>query len=104
MSPKKTVLRYLADLHEERGAEEYTHPGEIHGFDPDDMRCVTAVNELLRDRYINGRKGPDGSMEIALNTTRIREVKKELRPWYAMPVLWIGILLIAATGIAVTIM
>ncbi len=102
MSPKKTVLRHLTELHEETGAEQYTHPGDIRGFDPEDSRCKEAVNQLLRDRYINGRKGPDGGMVIALNVTRLRDVRREIRPWFATPLLWVGIALIAATGIAVS--
>ena len=104
MSPKKTVLRHLTELHEENGAEQYTHPGDIQGFDPEDSRCKEAVNQLLRDRYINGRKGADGGMVIALNVTRLRDVRREIRPWFATPLLWVGIVLIAATGIAVSML
>jgi hypothetical protein len=101
MTPRRTILRELTRRRDE-GADGYTRPATIAGFDVKPSRYQAAVNELLQERLINGTKDPEGRLAIALNEHRLADVKKELRPLYARPALWVGILLaISAAGILV---
>jgi hypothetical protein len=87
MSPKKVILRTLAAAHE-TGGSAYTRPASIPGFSEDPERFQRAVNELLKDRLIEGRKDDGGHMAVALNAHRLADVKRHLRPAWAHPALW----------------
>jgi len=89
MSPRKTILRELTDLHSEK-EKRYARPRSIQGFDNQPAKYQSAVNELLKDRLIDGVKDSEGQMAIAINEYRIADVRKELRPWFARPIAWIG--------------
>ncbi len=89
MSPRKTILRELTDLRSDT-AQRYARPRTIRGFDDKPAKYQSAVNELLKDRLINGKKDAEGQMAIAINEHRLADVRKELRPWFARPVTWIG--------------
>jgi hypothetical protein len=70
------------------------------GFDPGDPKHTHAVNQLLKDRLINGVKAPDGGMAIALNTGNLTAVRRALRPWYADPRLWMMAVIVGGLGTA----
>lgn len=89
MSPRKTILRELTDLHGDK-EKRYARPRTIRGFDNHPAKYQSAVNELLKDRLIDGMKDSEGQMAIALNEHRLADVRKELRPWFARPIAWIG--------------
>ena len=88
MSPKKSILRALQRAHEESGDHGYVRPSSIPGFSQSPDRFQKAVNELLRDRLIEGRKDAEGHMVVALNAHRIADVRKRLRLAWAFPALW----------------
>lgn len=89
MSARRTILRELNARHEKDGGN-YTRPDTITGFTQNRERYQAAVNELLQERLINGTKDGEGRLAIALNTHRLADVRKELRPWYARPFAWMG--------------
>ncbi len=89
MSPRKTILRELTSLRSE-DEKRYTTPRSIRGFEARPAKYQTAVNELLKDRLIDGVKDSEGQMAIAINAHRIEDVRKELRPWFARPITWIA--------------
>ncbi len=89
MSPRKTILRELTDLRSEK-EKRYARPRTIRGFENKPAKYQSAVNELLKDRLIDGMKDAEGQMAIAINEHRLADVRKELRPWFARPVAWIG--------------
>ena len=95
MSPRKTILRELTDVRSE-DEKRYTRPGTIRGFDGQPSKYQSAVNELLKDRLIDGVKDDEGQMAIAINAHKLAEVRKELRPWFARPIAWLA----TAAGIA----
>jgi len=97
MSPKKAILRTLAAAHETGGAT-YTRPASIPGFEADPERFQGAINELLRDRLIEGRKDAEGHMAVALNAHRLADVKRHLRPAWAHPVVWAAAVVVGILG------
>jgi hypothetical protein len=99
MSPKKTILRELSRQLEQRGSEALTRPSRIPGFDKDPERFQKAVNRLLQDRLVEGRKDDEGHMALALNSHRIGDVRRELRPVWARPAVWaVVVLLVVVVG------
>jgi hypothetical protein len=102
MTPRRTILRELTRRRSE-GEDGYTRPGTISGFDTKPARYQAAVNELLQERLINGTKDPEGRLAISLNEQRLADVKKELRPIYARPTVWLG-LLVVISAIAAAIL
>jgi hypothetical protein len=100
MTPRRTILRELTRRRRE-GDEGYTRPGTIAGFDTRPARYQAAVNELLQERLINGRKDQEGRLAITLNEQRLADVKKELRPLYARPVVWLALLVVIFAAAAV---
>jgi hypothetical protein len=68
------------------------------GFGAQPSKYQEAVNGLLSERLIDGKKDDEGHMAIALNPHRLDAVQKELRPWFARPVLW---LVVFAVGVVV---
>ena len=92
MSPKKTILRELSRHHEATGGQ-YTRPGAIPGFSQQPEKYQKAVNELLSARLVSGHKDEEGHMAIGLNEQRLKEVKRELRPIWAHPAVWVVVVL-----------
>jgi hypothetical protein len=92
MTRKKTILRELSRQHEATGGE-YTRRGSIPGFSQQPEKYQKAVNELLTARLVSGHKDDDGHMTIALNGGRLKEVKRELRPVWAHPAVWVAVVL-----------
>jgi len=98
MSPKKTILRALAAARELDDAA-YTRPASIPGFTADPERFQKAVNELLRDRLIEGRKDDEGHMAVAINVHRLNDVKRHLRPAWAHPAVWAAAVVVGVLGV-----
>jgi hypothetical protein len=97
VNARKAILREL-DRRFEEGLPPYTRPAEIAGFAEKPDRFQAAVNALLQERLINGTRDGEGRLAIAINHHRHEDVKRALRPWYALPVAWLafGILLAGA--------
>ena len=100
MSPRKTILRELDQLHSDKGNGRYARPSAIPGFGEQPSRYQEAVNGLLKERLIYGKKDEEGRMAIALNPHRLATVRRELRPWFARPMIWlvaiaVGVLVVA---------
>ena len=91
MSPRKTILRELDQLHSDEGSGHYARPSAMPGFGKQPSRYQEAVNGLLNERLIDGKKDEEGRMAIALNPHRLATVQKELRPWFARPTIWLGV-------------
>lgn len=101
MSPKKTILKELSRAHQQAGeGGAYRRPSAISGFSEQPDKYQKAVNELLQARLVEGRKDGDGHMTIALNSARMREVERELRPIWARPAVWAAaiVILVVALG------
>ncbi len=94
MSPKKTILRELARSPE----NQYTRPSSIRGFSEAPEKYQKAVNELLQERLLEGRKDEQGHMAIAINQHRRKDVDREIRPVWAHPAIWAALVAIAAIG------
>ncbi len=100
MSPRKTILRELDQLHSDKGNGRYARPSTIAGFGERPSKYQEAVNGLLKERLIDGRKDEEGRMVIALNPSRLATVQRELRPWYARPTIWLGAIAVGALVVA----
>lgn len=100
MSARRTILRELSARHE-RGDAGYLRPAAINGFTDQPSRYQEAVNQLLQERLINGTKDDEGRLAIGLNTHRIAEVRKELRPVYARAGVWLAGVVVIAVAVAV---
>lgn len=99
MSPKKIILRTLRGAYLDTPADPYTRPNRIPGFSRDPESFQKAVNDLLKDRLIEGRKDDEGHMTVALNKHRLPDVQRSLRPLWAHPALWAaGIVVAGALG------
>jgi hypothetical protein len=103
MSPKKQILRELTLAVEPGSAHSYIRPSDIPGFEAAPERYQAAVNELLRDRLIEGRSDAEGRMSIGLNTHRMADVSKLLRPAWMRPSLWLAAAIVAALGVGLAI-
>jgi hypothetical protein len=99
MSPKKTILRELARA----GEDQYTRPSTIRGFSEAPEKYQKAVNELLQERLLEGRKDDEGHMAIAINQHRRKDVDRRLRPAWAHPAVWAAFVLIAVIGAGLAI-
>lgn len=102
MSPRKTILKELSRTESDSGPA-YVRPPTIRGFSEQPDKYQKAVNELLRDRLVEGRKDAEGRMTIALNEHKMGDIERELRPIWARPTLWAFIALVVALGAVVTI-
>lgn len=102
MSPRKTILKELSRS-EAGSSPTYVRPPTIRGFSDQPEKYQKAVNELLQDRLLEGRKDAEGHMTIALNEHRRSDIERELRPIWARPTVWAVLVLIAALGAVVTI-
>ena len=100
MSPRKTILRELDQLHDGEGAGRYARPSTMPGYGGKAAKYQEAVNDLLKNRLIDGKKDEEGRMAVALNPHRITEVRRELRPWFVRPAAWL--MAVAAASLVVT--
>ena len=104
MSPKKAILRALQSASDEEARDAHLRPPQITGYADRPERYQEAVNELLRQRLVEGRKDADGHMTIALNEHRRQDVERLLRPIWARPATWASaVLLLAAVGVGVLV-
>jgi len=103
MSPKKHILRELTLVGEPGSPYAYLRPSDIPGYARAPERYQAAVNELLRDRLIEGRSDAEGRLSIALNAHRIADVRKALRPVWARPTSWVAAAIAAALGAGLVI-
>ena len=103
MSPRKHILRELELVGEPGSAYSYVRPADIPGYQTAPERYQAAVNELLRERLIEGRADADGRMSIALNAHRIAEVRKALRPVWARPLSWVAAAIVLLLGVGLAI-
>jgi hypothetical protein len=94
MSPRKTILRELSRTFEQRGDKALTRPARIPGFQNEPDRFQKAVNRLLQERLVEGRKDDEGYMALALNGHRLPDVARELRPAWTRPVVWATVVLV----------
>lgn len=99
MSPRKTILREL-DRQRRAGAGEYKRPGDLAGFSSQPAKYQAAINSLLQERLINGRKDDEGRLAIAINDDRLPDVNRAMRPLFARPVAWIALVAIILLGVA----
>lgn len=99
MSPRTTILRELERIRRS-GNDDYTRPGDLSGFERQPAKYQAAVNALLQERLINGRKDEGGRLAIAINDDRLPDVRKAIRPLYARPVAWLALITILAIGAA----
>lgn len=102
MSPRKTILRELARAEAGSGTQ-YVRPSSIPGFSKEPEKYQKAVNELLSDRLLEGRRDEEGHMAIAINQHRRKDVEKAIKPVWASPIVWIALVLLAAAGVAATL-
>jgi len=101
MSPKKRILRTLADQQEKGDPAPPVRPSAIPGFDEAPEKYQQTINSLLKDRLIEGFKDQEGKMAISLNTHRQQDIRRLLRPAWAHPVVLLVILtLFAAAGVS----
>lgn len=98
MTPKKTILTELSRTYDPSGSTTHVRPATIAGFSAEPEKFQKAVNELLRDRLIEGRRDDEGHMAIALNAQRMDDVRRHLRPPWAHPALWAAVVLLGAVG------
>jgi hypothetical protein len=98
MSPRKRILRELSRARGESGSA-YTRPSTIPGFSRAPDRYQRAVNELLKDRLLEGRPDEEGRMAIAINEHKMDHVRRELRPFWARPALWAAVMVAVATAV-----
>jgi hypothetical protein len=97
MSPKKRILRELALVHEPGTTFGYVRPSDLPGYAETPERYQGAVNELLKDRLIEGRTDAEGRISIGLNEHRMDDVQRALRPLWARPEVWATALAVALT-------
>ncbi len=102
MSPRKTILRELTRTRDHGGPKTLTRPDTIKGFAGKPAEYQKAVNQLLQDRLIEGQKDEEGRMAVSVNDHRLADVRRELRPIWAQPTVWLtaAVLLLAVVGLA----
>jgi hypothetical protein len=98
MSPRAKILRALDDRRRSNG--EYMRPAEITGFESEPARYQKAINTLLQERLINGRKDDEGKLAIAINDDRLADVNRAIRPLVARPMVWLAVLVLLTLGAA----
>ena len=102
MSPRRTILRELSRSESQSGPV-FTRPSSISGFSAAPEKYQRAVNDLLQSRLLEGKKDDEGHMTIAINQHRRSDVKRELRPIWAHPVVLAAIVVLAAVGAGLAI-
>jgi hypothetical protein len=104
MSPKQHILRALTLAGEPGTVQAHLRPSDLPGYGRASERYQAAVNELLRQKLIEGHSDGDGRMSIALNPHRLRDIRKALRPVWARPSVWAAAAAtLAAVGIGLAI-
>jgi hypothetical protein len=104
MSPKRRILKALAEEQGKGGSAAPVRPSTIPGFEEAPEKYQQTINILLKDRLIEGFKDEEGKMAISLNTHRQREVRRVLRPVWAHPAVLIMLLAVfAAAGVSLLI-
>ncbi len=98
MSPRKTILRELSRHHDLKGRDALTRPSEIPGFTDRPADYQKAVNQLLQDRLIQGRTDDEGRLTIGINDHRAQEVRKEMRPVWMHPGVWVLLVAVLAAA------
>ena len=98
MSPKKSILKTLSVQHKESGPGNLTRPATIPGWQTKPDKYQEAINTLLQERLIEGTKDPEGRLAISLNTHRMAEIRKELRPFWFHPAFMALMALLAAAA------
>ena len=93
-SLRKHILRELSN-------SAFVRPSDLPGYGRAPDRYQAAVNELLRERLIEGRPDGDGRMSIALNAHRLADVREALRPPWTRWSTWV---VVAAAAVAVGLM
>jgi hypothetical protein len=88
------------DRHRRASAGEYKRPADNAGFGKEPAKYQAAINTLLQERLINGRKDEEGRLAIKINDDRLADVTKALRPPFARLVLLLAILAVVAIGAA----
>ena len=96
MSARRTILRELSRAN----VDGHIRPATISGFSTNPSRYQEAVNALLQERLINGTKDHEGRLAIGLNQQRMSDVHRELRPFWAKPVVWVALMVIVAGSFA----
>lgn len=100
MSPRRIILRELVQTRDQSGSATYVRPESIPGFDQRPEKFQQAVNQLLKDRLIEGCKDDGGRMALAVNDHRLDEVRRAARPIWARPAVWaVAVVIIAAAGL-----
>ncbi len=100
MSPRGTILRELNQLHSGQGHGRYARPSEMRGFGEHPSKYQRAVNGLLEERLIDGKKDEEGRLVIALNLHRLATAQREIRPWFARPAIWLGAIAVGVLVVA----
>ncbi len=100
MSPKKAILQTLSRQYRDAGPGALTRPSSIPGFSEKPADFQQAVNGLLQARLVEGTTDPEGRLAIALNPHRVRDVEKELRPFWKHPAVWaLLVVLVTVAGL-----
>jgi hypothetical protein len=103
MTPKRPLSVSSRDSTRLRGGE-YTRPGAISGFSQQPEKYQKAVNELLSAHLVSSHKDNEDHVAIGLNEQCLKEVKRELRPIWAYPAVWVVVVLaIALTAFSTSI-
>ncbi len=108
MNYRKAILRELYKFYEDKGPNNFAVAHTLKAFSPGNKKFLTAVNQLLEERLINGSKvplyvDPDGVLAIAINPVSLVDIKRELRSWYRDPKFLIGTM-IAAIGLIIALL
>jgi len=98
MSPKKTILKALSERQDGEGSVRLVRPATIPGFQQAPERYQQTINTLLKDRLIEGVRDPEGHLAISLNSHRVGEIRKVLRPIWAHPAVLTLLALAAAVA------
>lgn len=92
---RKKLLRKVLRLYELRGPHQAVYVDSIEGIDPSNEELLCTVNALLSEKLIlshgceeltDDSSGVRGTrMLIRISPDRLKDIKKELRPWYRDP-------------------
>jgi hypothetical protein len=95
-TPRRHILRELT-------TSSFIRPADLPGYGRAPDRYQAAVNDLLRERLIEGRTDGDGRMSIALNAHRLADVRKALQPAWTRPSIWVAAAVAAAVVVGLAI-
>lgn len=103
MSARKTILRELDRARRAQPPSPFVRPSTLPGYAQRPDRYQSAVNALLRARLVEGITDAEGRMAIGLNEHRLPDVRRELRPFWARPALWVLLVIALAVGAGLAI-